>query len=136
MCVCVCVAMASVSECIQFDGSIDAVCPITLVQFPEIAYPIAFRDSLHQPYDANALAEWLAVRKTNPLTNMACGWKENPSEILVSLKPALACSSAAATGETSGIKIFLQRLQQIGGNVYSQVPTNLQIWANLWNNTR
>jgi hypothetical protein len=100
---------------IQYKGSPEAVCPITLTPFKDIVCPFAFRTSPHQPYEATALAKWLSVRRTNPLTNMPCTWNESPFEILA---PLTDCQEGAAAAMQS----FLQHLQKTsGGSVFDQV---------------
>lgn len=114
-------------DAIPFEGSLETSCPITLAPFSQISCPIAFRNAPHQPYEAAALAEWLSVRKTNPLTNMPCQWENSPFEILVPLLSSYGTSSARRVME-----FFMQHLQQSDGNVFDQVSKPAQIWANSW----
>ncbi len=111
---------------IQFEGSPEAACPITLTLFKDLVCPFAFRTAPHQPYEATALAEWLSVRKTNPLTNMPCTWNESPFEILAPLMTSKESSASVTAG--AAMQLFLQHLQKTSrGNMFDQV---LQIWAN------
>lgn len=122
-------------ECILFDDSPEKTCPITLAHLKEIKCPVAFRDAPLQPYEASALAEWLSVRRTNPLTNLPCYWDKSPFEVLVPLNSAGQASLSSSTiapedvGAEEAMAVFNLHILQSGGNAFDQVS---RIWPNLW----
>ena len=70
---------------IEYTGTLDAACPITLAPVQDIELPVAFRNNTQQPYEAAALAKWLEHRHTDPVTNMPVEWTRDALEIIAPL---------------------------------------------------
>ena len=57
---------------VQYTGSPDELCPITLVAVRDLAYPVAFTSSPSQPYELAPLWKWVLSSDKHPLTGEAC----------------------------------------------------------------
>lgn len=65
----------------------DRVCCITFKSYEDIRNPVAFKNALDHPYEADALAAWLQVKRIVPHSNLPCEWQKTPMEILEPLGP-------------------------------------------------
>jgi hypothetical protein len=66
----------------KYTGTPDTVCPITFKPLDEITDPVVFICHPSQPYEAEALAQWLSVRTIVPHSNESCTWLRTPAEII------------------------------------------------------
>lgn len=66
----------------QYTGSKDAICPITHQPLSRLEHPVVFKHNTAQPYECEALARWLTIRRTDPITNLPVHWQHNASEII------------------------------------------------------
>ncbi len=71
----------------QYTGTPDAVCPITLTTLSDMHCPVAFRFAPHQPYECEALVKWLQESLTNPMTNLEVSWRQSALEVIGPLGP-------------------------------------------------
>ena len=53
-----------------YTGPHDAVCPITLTPVDELRWPVALNGNTAQPYECEALVEWILRRPRDPMTNL------------------------------------------------------------------
>lgn len=70
------------NDTVKYTGLPDAVCPITFKPLSDIILPVVFRHDPRQPYEAEALAEWLVIRPIIPHSNIPCEWMKSPAEIV------------------------------------------------------
>ena len=63
---------------IAYTGPTDAVCPITFKPLHEMEHPVVFVCHPGQPYEAEALAQWLRHSRVIPHSNVTVAWKESP----------------------------------------------------------
>ena len=54
----------------SYTGCQNNTCPITHKSFLEIENPVVFQWNLNQPYECAALAQWLRLSSTDPMTNL------------------------------------------------------------------
>jgi hypothetical protein len=59
-------------EMMQYTGSLDAICPITLSTVSELKHPVAIRADPAQPYELTPLWKWLLISNRHPLTGQTC----------------------------------------------------------------
>ena len=51
-------------------------CPITLRPLHELTHPVAFACNMDQPYELDAVCDWLELSCTNPLTGQAASVRD------------------------------------------------------------
>ena len=67
----------------QYTGPPDAVCPITLAPLHEMELPVVFVSHPAQPYEADALAQWLHCCQIVPHSGLPASWQTTPLGDLV-----------------------------------------------------
>ena len=67
---------------LEYQGTLDAICPITHTPLGELELAVAFRKNPIHPYECRALVQWLQVRRKDPMTNLEVRWPYSGLEII------------------------------------------------------
>jgi len=82
-----------------YQGTSDAVCPITLEELDALISPVAFVSLPQQPYECEPLVAWLAVHRSNPLTRQRIKWARSPLEAVAPLEGFLCSERQRAVAQ-------------------------------------
>ena len=99
---------------VTYQGTADAVCPITLEPLDSLTHPVAFVCTPQQPFECQPLIDWLIVHRTNPVTRQKIVWNRSPLEAVAPLADICPDSDLVCSYIERTLGDFIENPLEIG----------------------